>query len=423
MKNQYDSYILYTCDRNTPMNCRLRFVMKDEIDSSVMEKAVGITMPRFPYFSVRAEVNENQSYVLVHNDAPVAVLKDHAKLPAIGSAEVNRHLLFVSYLGREVYFNINHTFGMGHSFFHWAISVLYQYVTMKYGVSLNCPSILKPDSSIPDDELWEPSLENIPEEEPLFLPKKQESFFPLKDYLNGMLNPFQKFHSYYAFTFDQKDFVGLAKNHDSSVNSLMVILMFKALAKILPENEKKIVGGVSARTAPALGHPLAHGCFVRQLHINLDRKQAGLDLTELGTITRGQMVLQLDESNSIAETRSLIQYYSAIDEQKTLKDKKKYAVTRSPLRGSDAIMNSFVVSYSGNFDLGDLAEYIDSYYAISDGHLMLEVTAKGDKIYLAFQQMIRNTKYVDAFKAVLEENGISYQVEGPFKKNLPPLAL
>ena len=116
-------------------------------------------------------------------------------------------------------------------------------------------------------------------------------------------------------------------------------------------------------------------------------------------------------------------YHSGIDEQKTLKDKKKYAVSQSPLRGKDAIMNTFVVSYSGNFDLGDLAEYIDRYYGISEGHLMLDVTAKGDRIYLSFQQMIRNTKYVDAFKAILDENGISYQVEGPFKKNIPPLAL
>ena len=423
MKHQYDSYTLYNCDKNTPMNCRLRFVLKDAIDPQIMEQAANLVMPRFPYFAVRVELDASQSYVLVPNNAPVVVLKDSNKLPALGSARVNQHLLFISYLDREVYFNINHTFGMGGSFFRWALAVLYQYVTLKYHVSLNCPGIVMPDSSIPDDELWEPSLENIPDEEPMFVPKNQNAFFPLKDYLNGILNPFLKSHSYYAFTFDQKDFMGFAKDNDSSVNSLLVALMLKALAKILPESEEKITGGISACSTSALGHPLAHNFLVRQLHINFDRKQAGLDMAELGTIARGQMMLQLDESNTFAETRRDLKYYAGIDEQNTLKDKKKYAVDSSPLRGKDAFRNSFIVSYSGNFALGDLGEYIDSYYAITDGHLQLEVTANGDKIHLAFQQVIRDTKYVGAFKAALDENGIHYQVEGPFKKNLPSLQL
>ena len=303
MKKQYDSYSLYTCDRNSSMNCRLRFVMKDEIDPQVMERAVNATMPRFPYFAVRVEVDADQSYVLVHNDAPVVVVKESSRLLAIGSEKVNRHLVFLSYVGREVFFNINHTIGMGGSFFRWATSVLYQYVTIKYGVSLNCPRIVKPDSEIDEDELWEPSLENVPDEKPIFVQKNQKGFFPLKDFLNGMLNPFQKSHSYYAFTFDQKNFVSFAKSHDSSVNSLLIVLMFKALARVMPESEQKITAGVSACTTSTLGHPLAHGFLVRQLHINFDRKQAELDMTKLGTITRGQMILQLDESNTFAETR------------------------------------------------------------------------------------------------------------------------
>ena len=70
-------------------------------------------------------------------------------------------------------------------------------------------------------------------------------------------------------------------------------------------------------------------------------------------------------------------------------------------------------------DWGEVADYVESYAAIVEGHILLEVTAMADKIFVSFMQMIKGTKYVDALGEVMKELGIPYKLEGPYPKNLP----
>jgi hypothetical protein len=53
-----------------------------------------------------------------------------------------------------------------------------------------------------------------------------------------------------------------------------------------------------------------------------------------------------------------------------------------------------------------------------DGHLLLEVSSLGDRIFVSFMQLIREKKYVDSFTEVLRELEIPFTMEGPYSKNL-----
>ena len=68
---------------------------------------------------------------------------------------------------------------------------------------------------------------------------------------------------------------------------------------------------------------------------------------------------------------------------------------------------------------GEVADYIESLAFIVEGHVMLEVTSVGDKIHVCFMQILNTDKYINAFRDVLEELGISFKMEGPFPKSLP----
>ena len=54
-----------------------------------------------------------------------------------------------------------------------------------------------------------------------------------------------------------------------------------------------------------------------------------------------------------------------------------------------------------------------------NGHLLLEVTSMADKIFVSFMQLIKETKYVEAFGEVLRELGINYKMEGPYPNIRP----
>lgn len=54
---------------------------------------------------------------------------------------------------------------------------------------------------------------------------------------------------------------------------------------------------------------------------------------------------------------------------------------------------------------------------------MLEVISLGDKIGVSFQQVVKDTRYVEGFIRELENVNIPYQVSGPFDKNLAGFTL
>ena len=70
-------------------------------------------------------------------------------------------------------------------------------------------------------------------------------------------------------------------------------------------------------------------------------------------------------------------------------------------------------------DWGEVADYVESYAALVDGHLLLEITSMSDKIFVSFMQLIKETKYVEAFGDVMKELGIKYKLEGPYSNIRP----
>ena len=90
---------------------------------------------------------------------------------------------------------------------------------------------------------------------------------------------------------------------------------------------------------------------------------------------------------------------------------------------SASIQDSFMVSYTGWTKWGDMIHYIETGDVITDGHLMLEVISLDDKIGVTFEQVVNDTKYIEAFIRELENEDISYTLSGPFEKNMAAFKL
>ena len=418
MKYSLDTYRLYQREDRFSYVIRVKVTMKEPVDSEILRHSVNTAIRRYPYFSVRVAQGKDGGYKLLPNDKPVAVLPIAEKPRSVCSEEVNKHLLFVEYSGKDLYFNISHSLCGGRGAFPWVMTNVYQYVKERYRVSPDAPEIRKPGEPMLEGEDTEPTLDMLTTERQIYTRRPAKPTVMIMDYMNGLYNPFLRSNTYHVFEFRQDDVVNLARGNDNSVISFFMIVMAKALDKVLPAKDKIIRGESAHNTFAGLGIPNSHYDMLSHVWVDYERPQLGWDMEKLGTMTRGQFILQTDPTFSHPQMRKLFKLYDEIDNISGLKNKREYMEKHNPSTGKDAERGTFLVNYTGEMHWGEVADYIESYVAVVDGHLVLEISAMEEKIFISFMQIVKGNKYINAFRQVLDELGLEYRMTGPFSKHL-----
>jgi len=419
MKYSVDTYRLYQSEKYFAHSVRIHVRMKDEVDINVLDKAVNSAIRRYPYFAVRVTVDEDGGYILVPNDRKIVVMPTAEKMPMLGSSSINDHLLYVDCSGKDIFFNISHTMCGGRGFQPWVMTNVYEYVREKYNVEPYAPEIRKPDSDLIPGETDEPEMDMLTAEEPIYKRKIKKAPVLGLDYLKGVFMPIKRDPNYTVVTIDQKDFLKVAKVNDSSVLSLFFVLFARVLDRVFPQKNRVIVGEAAHNPRGSIGLPNTHCDFLSHVYVDYDRDSLNGDLEKLGTRTRGQIILQTDPTVSNAQVKELFELYEEIDKVHGLKAKRKYMAKHSLATGKDAQHGSFIANYTGLMDWGELANYVEWFVFVIEGHFTIEITAMADKIFIGFMQVIKTDKYIDLFREELEKLDIPCKIEGPFPKRLP----
>jgi hypothetical protein len=418
MKYSFDTYRLYQSEKIFAYTIRIKVTMKEEIDGDVLRSAANVAIKRYPYLAVNVITQPDGAYDLIPNDNMVVVIPTSDKLPDLGSKEVNGHLLFLDYEKRDVYFNISHSLCGGHGSFPWVMTTVYQYVKEKYSIEPDSPAIRKPDSPLLENEIVEPTLDMLPDESPFYKYEGKNPHMMLSDYMNGMFNPLKRNPNYMEFAFRQKDIMEFAHQNDSSVVSVFIILMAKALDKVLPKKYKVIGAETANCPLNEMGIGDAHVDLLTHIFVDYERDRLSGNMELLGTMTRGQIMLQKDLCNCQGEIRHLINLYEETDKISGKKEKRKYIDKNNLNRGKDARHGTFLCNYTGRMDWGEVGNYVESYFAIIEGHLTMEVTSMNNRIFVTVMYLIDGRKYTKAFMQVLDEMSLPYRVRGPYPKNM-----
>ena len=423
MKYDFDSYFYYEYSKNVPFTIRIRVTLTQQVDGKALESSANKAFTRFPYFSRKIRLDKAGGYVLEPNEKPISVIPEAEKTPALGSAEVNEHLFFISYGDRDIYFNFSHSICDGTGAMFWIKATLWQYLTDTTGETLDSTGIRIPGSPMEEGETELPEPDDLPIDKPVGMYNGGNSYMPLGDYLKYYLNPFAGDAVYFPMEMDLNSVLKYAKANDGSPNSILAAIMFKAVCRLWESNKKvtQISAAIAKNYRDDIGCPNTYRNLVRILHAKYTKDMKDWSIEKLSTVTRGSMYMQMEPEIGCLEYRNYRSRIEEIDAKLTHKEKCKYATQTSVFR--KGIRDSFNISYVGKVDWGDMEKYIAAVHSISDGHLMLEVNVVGDKLFVTFQQVNRKRQYLDAFLEVLKEENIDVKLGEMQEKRLPKIEL
>ena len=211
-----------------------------------------------------------------------------------------------------------------------------------------------------------------------------------------------------------------AREHDGSPNSILASAMYRMCSRVFPDAEQ-ISAGIVCNYRQDVGCPDTYRDLVRILHARYPRHISDWPIDKLSTVTRGAMYLQMEPELSRLYYRQFLAYREEIDRLTGREEKARYALANSPLRAG--VRDTCQISYVGKADWGGLSEYVKSAYALTEGHLMLEVITTADRFCIAFQTLAHSEKYLKAFLQVLQEENIPFRAGETLPSHLPQIIL
>ena len=389
------------------------FTLKDEIDCSVMYDAMQRTIKRYPYFAFRIIRTEN-GFDKIENPLPIIVKDSFSEELVLGSEDVNYHWVAAACEGRQLKLVIHHMIADGRSAMRFYKTLLYCYFTEKYGVQLDPKGIILPDSPIsPEEDVkvfnlldGEDGTMRTTVEDPFVIPE------PVDDEMKGYL---------YQVTVPEKEFLSSSKGSDNSPLTLLTVYMAKMFQNQCPDNEKDIYAGIAIDARDALNCPESRFTNAYVIFIKHSPSKLDMDIERLGTMTRGQIIVQSQDDilryvhNSVMRISAQIRSTADQAERQKLMHSIYQLVASNP---------TYSISYVGNPEWGSLEPYIEEEYTlIMNNKLFLEVNAAGGKFCIAWVQGFENDAYVKEFQSLLRENGIDCEVSGPFPHEWPKCVL
>lgn len=389
------------------------FTLTEEIDCGVMYAAMQKTIKRYPYFAFRIIKTEN-GYDKTENDLPIVVRDSFSEPLVLGSESVNWHWIAAACEGRQLKLIINHMIADGRSAMRFYKTLLYCYINEKYGIQLDPTGFIMPDSPIsPDEDVkvyglvdGEDGTMRTTVNDPFMIPETVED--EMKGYLYQVMIP-------------EKAFLASSKGSDNSPLTLMTVYMARMFQSLFPDNDKDIYAGIAVDARNALHCPESRFTNSYVIFIKHSPAKLNMDMERLGTMTRGQIILQSDEEilryvhNSVMRITARIRSTPDQQERQRLMHEVYKLVASNP---------TYTISYVGNPEWGSLEPYIEEEYTlIMNNKLFLEVNAAGGKFCISWIQGFGNDVYVKTFQRLLREDGINCEVRGPFLHEWPKCCL
>ena len=404
--------LLYGANEDFFSTFRLAIRMKETVDYELLTHSVEQSIVRYPFFCIRPE-SEGETLVLRYNARPLPIFPDDRTV-TLGSDESRGHLISFGCKDKTIFIDVSHYIADGMGIDPLMKSLLYFYVSARYGSEgLATERIRMSESPVCDGEYAYPFPDRVIEAERIDilpeLPKKVYGLDPDAFDHKGL-------YAYHIHV-PQKAMMSKASTSDGSPVSFLSVLLYRAIHRLDPNIDKPVVAHVQHQYRAVLRAPMSHHSLVNYIPVVLQPRLNKWDLEKQNTVVRGQVILKGGIEADIASVNRLI---GAFPSDGFFADKAdammRYA--ENSIRGK-----TFGISYVGKMDWCGLDAYVEDLHAyIGEKHtknmLLVEVMTVGEDFSLTFMQSGKGEKYLNAFVEEMRSLHIPVSVVGEERYSL-----
>ena len=400
--------LLYGAHEGFLSSFKLVVTMRDDVDYELLLKAVNLAMKRYPYFCVFPQ-KKGDDIQLSFNEAPVPVFKN-GRCIMLGTEESSGHLLAFGCEEKKIIVHASHYIADGMGISPLLMTVLYLYVSEKYGTDgLNSKRILLPNDPVGDEEYAYP----FPEE-PILLNNAETKAKPLNQIYSLDPDAFDKKGLYsYHLRIPQIAMMDVANPSDGSPVSFLSVMLYRALCALDKEIDKSVVVHVQHQYRAAINAPFNRHSLVNYIPVELSPKIKDRRVELQNTIIRGQIIIGSEPENDLCSVDRLVSVFP-MDKRLSLAEK-QFAM-RKYVENS-ICGKTFGISYVGKTDWCGLDRYVEDLHAYigeksTANMLLIEVMTVGEDFSINFMQSGRGNRYVDAFMEQLKKFDIPASLVG-----------
>ncbi len=413
-----DTLDYYCLNERISKSFRYIVKMKDEIDGEVLSRALDITMTRYPYLRKRIIADE-KGYRLEHNPLPL-VVKESDKPMTLCGQESNFHLFGLTYFRNDIFFNNVHAIFDGRGRGPLLHTLMYYYCSMRYNEQVEMSGVWLADSPVDKAEYFDPFTVPLPQPDDLLpLPPAPAKALRLEE--KGLVVRSRQ-HLHYI-RIDEKQLMSLCKSSDGTPNTILSVLMSRAVDKLHPDAEEPIVGQVYCDYRSIVGAEKSHHNMVTTLPLVYERSMRNMSLEMQNTAMRGDIMYFSDPSVLLHTVTGIKAACEAVNSLPTLQDKFN-AVEQGMKTFFD--QTTFAVSYSGKKSFGSCDRHIEAFFPVGEPvgiGILMEVTAADGWFYIVFMQDWREDVYFNAFLKEIVGLGLDFDLLYSSEAIAPPFSL
>ena len=384
---------------------------KDTIDHEDLDSALQTTISRYPYFKVKY-IEEEGDFFAVPNEHPFHPYYTKEPVP-LGGKESSFYLIAVSHFENTLFVSFHHGLTDGRGIKNFVETLIFYYCKRHYGSEAAPDGIMTLDVPFSMEEIAEPCGKKRAVDK-----KKMQKVKGLsrKAFALPETKEVPCSHRRYEMQFSQDEFMKVCKSYGASPIILLSIMVSRAIAELFPSDTQTINSNFPVDARGELGVDKTYKNCVKSLSLPYGENEKKLSAQELCALYKSLLKAQRNPEHCKAEFNNIIMLLDVLNHLHSFQKKRKILKFLD-----DLTLNTYLISYIGQFNFGANEAFIDSVHLYSDcsDGLVLNMTCECGKFFIDFVQDFESDRYVRSLEAQFKKEGIALLVSQKIEFETP----